>query len=300
MPTSIVTGGAGFIGSHIVDKLINLNHKVICIDNEYSDNDQFYWNDKSDNHKLDILNIDSIKNLFQNVDYVFHCAAESRIGPAIENPLNATKINVIGTCNILQCAREFNIQKVVYSSTSSGYGNNKCPNVETQRDDCLNPYSVSKIAGEKLCKMYSELFGLPTIIFRYFNVYGERAPQKGQYCPVIGIFLRQKKAGKKLTIVGDGNQRRDFIYVGDVAEANVLAALKDVKSDYFGTNFNIGYGENVSIKEIADLISKDQVFIPPRIGEVEQNLANIDKVIDILGWRPKVSVEQWIKSQNQY
>jgi len=298
MPTSIVTGGAGFIGSHIIDKLINLNHKVICIDNQSSNNEKFYWNEKSDNHKLDILNIDSIKFLFKDVDYVFHCAAESRIVPAIENPVNATKINVIGTCNVLQCAREFNVKKVIYSSTSSGYGNNECPNVETQGDDCLNPYSVSKIAGEKLCKMYSDFFGLPTIIFRYFNVYGERAPQKGQYCPVIGIFLRQKKAGQKLTIVGNGTQRRDFVYVGDVAEANILAALKDIRSEYYGTNFNIGYGENISINEIANLISKDQVFIPPRKGEVKNNLANINKANDILGWIPKVSVENWIKSQN--
>ena len=146
--------------------------------------------------------------------------------------------------------------------------------------------------------MYSDFFGLPTIVFRYFNVYGERAPQKGQYCPVIGIFLRQKKAGQQLTIVGNGTQRRDFVYVGDVAEANILAALKDIRSEYYGTNFNIGYGKNISINEIAEFISKDQVFIPPRKGEVENNLANINKAADILGWIPKVSVENWIKSQN--
>jgi len=298
MIRSLVTGGAGFIGSHIIDKLINLNHEVICIDNEYADNEMFHWNKDAKNYKLDILEIESIKDLFKNVDYVFHCAAESRIGPAIENPINATRINVIGTCNILQCARENNIKKVIYSSTSSGYGNNECPNVETQIDDCLNPYSVSKIAGEKLCKMYSELFELPTIIFRYFNVYGERAPQKGQYCPVIGIFLRQNKADQKLTIVGDGSQRRDFVYVGDVADANIIAAIKDIDSKYYGTNFNIGSGYNISIREIANFISQDQVFIPKRKGEVQQNLANIKKSINVLGWKPKVSVEEWVKSQN--
>ena len=298
MIRSIVTGGAGFIGSHIVDKLIKLNHEVICIDNEYADNERFYWHQKAANHKLDILDINSIRDLFKNVDYVFHCAAESRIIPAIENPLNATKINVIGTCNILQCAREHQIKRVIYSSTSSGYGNNICPNIETQNDECLNPYSVSKVAGEKFCKLYSELFNLPTVIFRYFNVYGERAPRKGQYCPVIGIFFRQKKAGEKLTIVGDGTQRRDFIYVGDVAEANILGAIKDIHPSYFGTIFNIGNGRNISIKEIANLISEDQVFISPREAEVDQNLADISKVKEILGWKPKVSVEEWIKLQN--
>ena len=297
MTRSIVTGGAGFIGSHIVEKLIELKHDVICIDNEYADNDNFYRNDKAENYKLNILDINSIKGLFKNVDYVFHCAAESRIVTAIQNPLHATNVNVIGTCNILQCAREHQIKRVIYSSTSSGYGNNKCPNIETQNDDCLNPYSVSKIAGEKLCKMYSDLFNLPTIIFRYFNVYGERAPQKGQYNPVIGIFLRQKKAGEKLTIVGDGKQRRDFVYVGDVAEANILAAIKDIDPQYFGSVFNIGYGRNISINEIADLISKQQVYIAKREGEVDENLADISKSKDILGWVPKVSVEEWIKTQ---
>ena len=297
MTRSIVTGGAGFIGSHIVEKLLNLKHKVICIDNEYSDNDQFYWNEKAINHKLDITNIDKIKYLFTGVDYVFHCAAESRIGPAIENPTNATNINVIGTCNILQCAREKKVKRVVYSSTSSGYGNNDCPNIESQPDDCLNPYSVSKIAGEKLCKMYTDLFELPTIILRYFNVYGERAPQKGQYCPVIGIFLRQKEASQKLTIVGDGSQRRDFIYVGDVAEANILAATTKVSPEYLGQVFNVGNGKNISIQEIADLISNDQTYIPQRKGEVFQNLANIEKIKDVLEWEPKTSVWDWIQSK---
>lgn len=295
MIKSIVTGGAGFIGSHIVEKLISLNHHVICIDNEYSDNDSFYWNKKAENHKIDITEINSIRPLFKGVDFVFHCAAESRIGPAIENPTNATFINVVGTCNVLQCARENKIKKVIYSSTSSGYGNNDCPNIETQPDDCLNPYSVSKIAGEKLCKMYSNLFELPTIVLRYFNVYGERAPQRGQYCPVIGIFLRQNQAKQKLTIVGDGSQRRDFVYVGDVAEANIKAATTQISTNYFGEVFNVGNGKNISIQEIADLISKDQTFIPQREGEVFQNLANIEKIKNVLGWEPSITVEEWIK-----
>ena len=164
MTTSLVTGGAGFIGSHIVDKLISKNHNVICIDNEYSDNDQFYWNSKATNINIDITDKNLNKDIFKGVDYIFHCAAEARIGTAIENPVNTVNINTLGTCKILQLAREFNIKRVVYSSTSSAYGTNTCPNIESQPDDCLNPYSVSKVAGEKLCKMYSDLYNLPTII----------------------------------------------------------------------------------------------------------------------------------------
>ena len=196
MTNSIVTGGAGFIGSHLVEELLKIGHTVTAVDNEYADNDKFHWNDKAINVNGDITDYRFMKNVFTHVDYVFHCAAESRIGPAIENPVNAVDINVKGTCTVLQCAREAGAKKVMYSSTSSGYGMNPSPNVETQPDDCLNPYSVSKIAGEKLCKMYTDLFDLPTVVFRYFNVYGERAPRKGQYAPVIGIFQRQKESGE--------------------------------------------------------------------------------------------------------
>ncbi|MBA87543.1 MAG: hypothetical protein CMB29_05735 [Euryarchaeota archaeon] len=296
MVKSLVTGGAGFIGSHIVDKLIELGHEVVCIDNEFADNETFYWNKNSNNYKVDITNYDEILDLFIDVDYVFHCAAESRIGTAINNPTLATKINVLGTATVLQCAKENRVKRLIYSSTSSGYGFNMCPNTEEQPDDCLNPYSVSKIAGEKLCKMYTELYNFHTIIFRYFNVYGERAPKKGQYAPVIGIFLRQKKAEQELTIVGNGLQKRDFIYVGDVVDANILAALKKIDESNFGKVYNIGFGENISIKEIANLISSKQKFLEPRIGEVKENLADISRVKKVFGWQPKISVENWLKS----
>ena len=297
MFSSLVTGGAGFIGSHIVDKLITYGHKVICIDNECSDNENFFWNKKADNHLIDINDYKSMKILFKDVDFVFHCAAESRIGTAIENPIKAVQNNVTGTCTVLQCAREFGIKRVIYSSTSSGYGNNPCPNHEDQPDDCLNPYSVSKIAGEKLCKMYNDLFDLKTIIFRYFNVFGERAPRKGQYSPVTGIFLRQINADEPLTIVGDGEQRRDFIYVGDVAEANILAATLNLKKSDFGEVYNIGSGTNVSINEIASYISENIKYIPAREGEVKENLANIEKVSRCLNWKPKLSIKEWTLSQ---
>ena len=297
MTISIVTGGAGFIGSHIVEKLKRLEHMVVVIDNEYSDNDNFHWRKDTLNVNIDITDYKALKKACTGADYIFHLAAEARIGPAIKNPLNALHINTIGTCNVLQCAREVGAKKVLYSSTSSGYGLNEAPNIETQPDDCLNPYSVSKVAGEKLCKMYTDLYGLNTIIFRYFNVFGERAPRKGQYAPVTGIFLRQKAAGEPLTIVGDGEQRRDYIYVEDVANANVMAAISNPDDDAYGQVYNIGSGKNYSVNEIASFISDDTINIPPREGEVKSSLANIDKMNKTFAWKPQTDIKDWIQTQ---
>jgi UDP-glucose 4-epimerase len=292
---ALVTGGAGFIGSNLVDKLIEKNYEVIVIDNEYSDaHDQFYWNNKAQNYKYDIRDYKNTRPLYDGVDYVFHIAAESRIQPSIQNPINAISINSVGTCTVLQCSREANVKKVMYSSTSAAYGMNESPNVETQSDDCLNPYSVSKVNGEKLCKMYTDLFGLKTLIFRYFNVYGERQPIRGQYAPVIGIFLRQHASGEPLTIIGDGNQRRDFIYVGDVVNANILASIVDIDENLYGTVFNVGSGKNYSVNEIAKIISNDILNVPPRIGESKISLSNSEKLIKVLGWKPTVDVLNWI------
>ena len=297
MTISIVTGGAGFIGSHIVEKLKQLDHMVVVIDNEYSDNDNFHWRKDTLNVNIDITDYKALKQACTGADYIFHLAAEARIGPAIENPVNAVNINTIGTCNVLQCARDAGVKKVMYSSTSSGYGLNPSPNDETQPDDCLNPYSVSKVAGEKICKMYTDLYGLKTVIFRYFNVFGERAPKKGQYAPVIGIFLRQLAAGEKLTIVGDGEQRRDFVYVKDVANANIMAALSNADDEAYGQVYNVGSGKNYSVNDIASFISNDTINIPPRVGEARNSLANIDKIYKTFAWKPQTDVEEWIKTQ---
>ena len=293
---SLVTGGAGFIGSNLVDYLIQQGHEVICVDTESAEcNDKFYWNDKACNIIGDITDYDFIKNCFKDVDYVFHLAAESRLQPAIKNPIEAVYKNCVGTTTILQCAREAGVKRFVYSSTSSGYGFNPSPNVETQPDDCLNPYSASKVAAEKFCKMYSDLYGLETVVLRYFNVFGERSPRRGQYAPVIGIFDRQRLSGEALTIVGDGTQRRDFIYVGDVAKANLIAAEATLDKKYFGQVFNIGSGINYSVQEIADAISDNQTYIPKREGEMETTWSNIEKASEILGWKPEVDVLEWIK-----
>ena len=299
-PLSLVTGAAGFIGSNLTDYLIKQGHQVICVDNESAEcNDKFYWNPKAWNVKADITDYKTMRNVFTDVEYVFHLAAESRLQPAINNPIEAVYKNCVGTTTMLQCAREAGVKRFVYSSTSSGYGFNSSPNIETQSDDCLNPYSASKVAAEKFCKMYSDLYGLETVVLRYFNVFGERSPTRGQYAPVIGIFQRQRDAGEPLTIVGDGTQRRDFIYVGDVARANELAALMPGVKDHLGEVFNVGSGINYSVQQIADTISDNQTYIPKRDGEMETTWSNIDKINKVIGWKPEIDVIDWINGQKQ-
>jgi UDP-glucose 4-epimerase len=294
---SVVTGGAGFIGSNLVDSLLELGHEVIVIDNESSDaHESFYWNILAKNYKLNICDYEAIRPLFEGVDYVFHLAAEARIQPAILNPLKAVKTNSLGTATVLQCAREAGVKRVMYSSTSSAYGFNSIPNKEDQLDDCLNPYSVSKVSGEKLCSMYTNLFNVETVIFRYFNVYGPHEPMRGQYAPVIGIFRRQAAANEPLTIVGDGEQRRDFTHVDDVVNANILAATANIDKSLLGTVFNIGSGKNYSVNEIAKMYNHESINIPPRIGESRKTLADNQKAKNILLWNPEKTVEDWIKN----
>ena len=295
-PLSLVTGAAGFIGSNLVDYLLKHGHSVVCVDNESANNEKFHWSDKTINVSGDITDYKFMKNVFTHVEYVFHLAAESRLQSAIQNPIQAVQKNCVGTTVMLQCAREVGVKRFVYSSTSSGYGNNPYPNVETQPDDCLNPYSASKIAGEKFCKMYTDLYGLETVVLRYFNVFGNRSPQRGQYAPVIGIFQRQRDAGEPLTIVGDGSQRRDFVHVEDVARANYLASLMPLRG-HEGEVFNVGTGSAYSIQQIADAISDNQVYIDKRSGEMETTFADITKIGEVIGWKPEIDVIDWIHGQ---
>jgi len=293
----LVTGGAGFIGSHIVDSLLAKGHEVVVIDNKSSEvHDHFYFNDNATYHKLDIADYQATRSVYDGVDYVFHCAAESRIQPAILNPLLAIRTNTLGTGTVLQCSREAGVKKIMYSSTSSGYGLvNEPPLEETMPDDCLNPYSVSKVSGEKLCKMYNDLFGVKTVIFRYFNVYGHREPLKGPYAPVVGLFLRQHRAGQPLTIVPDGTQRRDFTHVEDVVQANLLAM--EVDHEHYGEVFNVGTGTNHSVLELAAMISDNTVEVEARIGEAYITLANNQKIRDILGWAPTKHIGDYVKEE---
>ena len=291
----LVTGGAGFIGSNLVDKLIDLGHSVICIDNESAEcHEQFYWNPKANNYKYDICDYKKIEHLFNGIDYVFHIASDARIQPAILNPRKSIESNAVGTANVLELSRLAKVKKFIYSSTSSAYGKKAIlPNIETQPSDPLTPYSTAKVFGENLARVYYNLYGLETISLRYFNVYGDRQPLKGQYAPVIGLFLKQHEEGKPLTVVGDGSQRRDFTHISDVVEANILSSEVTYG---FGEVYNIGYGSNYSIIDIANMISNDVKFIPPRIGEVQETLASNEKFKGLTGWTPKVSLMDWLQN----
>lgn len=298
MKKALVTGGAGFIGSNLVDELINQDYQVIVIDNESSKSrTEYYWNDATEKYKLDLSNPDNFYQLCQimdGVDYVFHMAADVSIPYCIEHPNVSYHNNVNGLLNVLEASRISNVERLVFSSTSAIYGLTEKVCIETDVPDPLNPYSHSKYAGEQLVKMYYDLYGFRGVSLRYFNVYGERQPSTGQYAPVIGIFQTQHKNGQSLTVVGDGNQTRDFVHVSDVVSANILAATIDVET--YGEVYNVGTGKNFSIKKIANMISSDQVHIPPRPAEARMSLANNRKIKSIYGWAPKVELEEWIKS----
>lgn len=294
---AIVTGGAGFIGSHIVDRLVNIGYDVVVIDNESSKcHHQFYYNSNASYYNLDITNYEKTRPLYEGVDYVFHCAAEARIQNAMNVPLLTVTTNVIGTATVLQCSKEAGVKKVMYSSTSSAYGlKNIPPLTEDMSEDCLNIYSVSKVTGEKLCAAYTKFNGLKTISFRYFNVYGPREPVKGPYALVVGKFLKQYQSDFPLTIVPDGTQRRDFTHVDDVVNANILAM--EVDHDHYGEVFNIGTGKNYSVLELAKMISTNTVLIEPRTGEAYITLADNSKAKHILGWQPRKILEDYIKEE---
>ncbi len=297
MKKSLVTGGAGFIGSHIVDRLLELGHDVVVIDNESSDgHDAYYWNNRCENHKVDIRNFDSIASIFTGVDFVYHLAAKASVQASVDNPLPTLLTQVMGTANVLEAARLAGCEKLVYSSTSACYGNNNpIPNVETMREDPLNAYAIGKLCGEQLVRSYYHLYGLKTVAFRYTNVYGERARHVGTYAPVVSKFIKCLNENSPLTIFGDGLQRRDFIHVSDVVNANASIAFTEL--DSWGETFNIGFGENWSVQELADLISDNQVHLSARTGEMKETLAHIGKAKAELFWGPKVRVTDWIKSQ---
>ena len=291
---SIVTGGNGFIGGHIVDELVDRDHKVTVIDNLSSPfHEKFHYNDAASYMRMDI-NDSSVKDFFNEVDYVFHLAAESRIQPTIEDPVLACQTNYVGTANILQYAREAGVKRVMFSSTSSAYGLQPPPHNESLTPDPLNPYSVTKVGAERLCKMYHDLFGLETVVFRYFNVYGPREPVKGQYAPVVGRFLKQQAAGELLTVVKPGTQTRDFIHVRDVVRANMAAMEADSQAAN-GDVYNIGTGENISIKALAYRIKSAINWLPEREGEAKSTLADISKSKKMLGWEPRENLEKYIE-----
>lgn len=292
----LVTGGCGFIGSHIVDKLIAFGYNVHVIDDfSAQENDHFYKNPKAKYWHRDISKEDC-SEMFENVDYVFHLAARSRIQPTIGSPNECFEVNVVGTQRVLEWSRLNGIKRVIYSGTSSLYGKqNSIPFAANMPPDCLNPYSMSKWMGEQICKLYSQLYGVPSIVLRYFNVYGPREPLKGEYAPVIGLFKRQSRAKKTMTIVAPGDQRRDFTYIDDVVEANICA-MNLSTSDIPFKVYNVGTGKNYSMHEIADMIGGKKSFIPARPAEVYETLADIEETKKDLSWHPRYSLEEKINS----
>ena len=293
MKKAIVTGGAGFIGSNLVDELIKQDVEVIVID-DLSTGFEKNINSKATLHKLDISRHKTqIEKLMAGVDVVFHLAALARVQPSIEDPQTFNEINVNGTLNVLFAAHKAGVKRVVYSASSSCYGNNKTfPTPETELTNPLSPYGLQKYVGEQYCKMFSEVYNLDTVSLRYFNVYGERMNFEGAYKLVIAVFAEQMMQGKALTITNDGEQKRDFTYVGDVVEANILAALHKDKLN--GESFNIGNGDSYSVNEVADMFGGEKTY-GVEVLEPFQTLADNSKAKNTLGWNPQGDLPTWIK-----
>jgi UDP-glucose 4-epimerase len=294
----LVTGGCGFIGSHLVDALVDLQHEVVVMDDCSANNEKFYFNDNATYHKVSICDYKSVLDISKGCEFIFHLAAESRLQNAIDNPHRAVDVNVNGTVNLLEAAKINGIEGIVFSSTSSIYGlTEQFPITEDNKEDCLNAYASTKYCAELFFKNYYNLYNVKSCILRYFNVFGERAPVSGPYALVTGIFLKQKNNNEPLTVVGDGMQERDFIYVKDVVAANIncLHNWKSKPSLTKADVFNIGSGKTVKIIDLAKKISSNITHISPRKGEAKNNLSCSKKFIKTTGWMPTVNILDWLE-----
>lgn len=291
----LVTGGAGFIGAHIVDRLVDENHEVIIIDN-FSTGKRENINPKAKLVEADISEYGRIEKCFRGVEAVFHTAALARILPSVKNPLPSHDANVTGTLNVLWAARNAGVKKVIYSGSSSAYGDQDKANYPLSESLTVHPgspYALQKFMGERYCQLFSELYNLPTVILRYFNVYGPRQLTAGAYATVIGIFFQQKIEGKPMTVVSDGwERRRDYTYITDIVEGNLQAWHRDVAP---GEVINLGYGKDFSIREITEMIGGETTEIDARPWEYALTLADNTKAKKLLGWQPRVSLEEGIQ-----
>ena len=292
----IVTGGAGFIGSHICQELLFEGHQVIALDNlasgrvenfcEFKDSKNFQF------EKIDILDKGSLKPIFNEVDWVFHMAGLADIVPSIEKPDLYFDVNVKGTLNVLEAAKNSKIKKFVYAASSSSYGIPKSyPTPETATIDPQYPYALTKYLGEQLVLHWSQIYSLPSVSLRLFNVYGPRSRTSGTYGAVFGVFLAQKLRHKPFTVVGDGEQTRDFTFVTDVADAFILAAKSDVNGEFM----NVGSGNTYSVNSLVELLGGNVEYIPKRPGEPDCTFADIRKIERLLGWKAKVTFEEGVQ-----
>lgn len=280
----LVTGGAGFIGSHLVEHLIQSGYRVRVLDSLIYGCREWVHPD-ADFVQGDICDLEACRVAACGVSGVFHMAAMSRSAPSLDNIDVCTQSNIAGTQNVLIAAREAGADKVVYSGSSTYYGNQPPPHREYETPpDFLNFYGLSKRVGEQYCQLFDEKFNIPTVVLRYFNVYGPRQPQTGAYALVLGIFLARWAAGEPLEIHGNGAQRRDFIHVRDVVRANVMAFESTRRHEIF----NVGSGTNTSIKELADMISAEQVYGPRRGADAQITLADISRIREAIAWEPQV------------
>ena len=290
----IVTGGAGFIGSHITDQLIARGDEVHIVDN-FLTGKRERINAKAILHEADIRDFPALAPIFAGADGIFHTAAQARMQYSIREPRLTNDINITGTLNVLLAARDTRVKRVVYSASSSAYGaKNPMPLHEDMPPDPIIPYAIQKRVGEQYCAMASRFYGVETVSLRYFNVYGPRqtTASDGPYATVIGIFLEQRQRSAPMTVVPDGTYRRDFTHVTDIAAANLLAMASSRVGN--GEIINIGTGTNYSVIEVARMIGGPWKFIEPRQGEVRETLADIARAKELLDWSPEVSFEDGI------
>ncbi len=292
---AVVTGGAGFIGSHLTERLVKEGFDVTVIDNLSNGRELNLRHIDPSRVKLhiaDISEFDSIKDLFSGVDYVFHLAALADIVPSIQNPFAYHKSNVDGTISVLEAAKLANVKRFVYAASSSCYGiPEKYPTSEEAPIRPMYPYALTKYVGEEYVMHWAKVYNLQAVSLRLFNVYGPRSRTSGTYGAVFGVFLAQKIAGKPFTVVGDGNQTRDFTFVSDVADAFYSAA----KSDVVGEILNVGSGNTYKVNKLVELIGGPIEYIPKRPGEPDCTFADMSKIKKYLNWTPKVSFEEGVK-----
>ena len=284
----VVVGGAGFIGSHVTDALIARGFGVYVIDN-LSGGKMENVNPKAIFHKADIRELELLPPIIKGAKFVFHFAALPRVQYSIEHPEETHDVNVTGTLNVLIASKEEGVRRVIFSASSSAYGDQKTlPLKESMTSIPKSPYGLHKYIGEQYCRVWSEVYGLPTVSLRYFNVYGPRMNPAGGYALAIGKFLKQRKEGKPLTIWGDGTQTRDFTHVSDVVRANLLAM--ESKRVGKGEIINIGAGRNFSVNQLAKLIGGPVFNEPPRL-EPHDTLADNSLAKKLLGWKPEVTLD---------